>query len=310
MKLFVVLALASVALGGMDYEMTQKWQKLKAMESCWGEENMKLVLIDMKKAIAKCSQEDAPGLSLAPYRSAYRFTNTMITKSKGGDDYEHINDMATMFAKMMHHVKNRNTFPSTYSNSHHGDSKMGTLRMMMQIMKMKNMMRDNHQPFSSSSNSDNAFEMFSDMLDNYKEKDNYRSSSDYKNPMSRMSQIKNLFNSMRFKGAAGGNLDLGHRLVEKLSEQKHQMEAKIGNMTCVMRELNILDANNNIDVEAMKKYMQKYTMPSEWFKNKYEHLLDTCYEMATNLPAENSVVPVRSSAQSSLARSRSSQSAA
>merc|ERR1712080_691467 len=139
MKLFVVLALASVALGGMDYEMTQKWQKLKAMESCWGEENMKLVMVDMKKAIAKCSHEDAPELSLPPYRSAYRFTNTMINK-------------------MMHHMKNRNTF-SPYSamssNSHHGDSKMDTMKMMMQMMKMKNMMRDNDHTYSSSSyNSD------------------------------------------------------------------------------------------------------------------------------------------------------------
>merc|ERR1719209_2801448 len=231
--------------------MIQKWQKLKAMESCWGEENMKLVMVDMKKAIAKCSHEDAPELSLPPYRSAYRFTNTMINK---GDDYEHINDMATMFAKMMH----------------------------------------NDQTYSSSSyNSDNAFDMFSEMFDNYEQKDNYRSSSDYKNPMGRMSQFKNMFNSMRFKRAAGDNLDLGDRLVEKLAEQKHQMEAKIGNMTCVMRELNVLDASNNIDVQAMKRDIQKYNMPSEWFKNKYEHLLDTCYEMATNLPAEiaeNSVV--------------------
>merc|ERR1712062_623061 len=68
MKLLVVLSLTSVALGGMDYEMVQKWQKLKAMESCWGEENMKLVMVDMKKAIAKCSHEDAPELSLPPYR--------------------------------------------------------------------------------------------------------------------------------------------------------------------------------------------------------------------------------------------------
>merc|ERR1711872_877647 len=81
------------------------------MESCWGEENMKLVMVDMKKAIAKCSHEDAPELSLPPYRSAYRFTNTMINK---GDDYEHINEMASMFAKMMHHMKNRNSF-SPYS---------------------------------------------------------------------------------------------------------------------------------------------------------------------------------------------------
>merc|ERR1711910_174497 len=144
MKLFVVLSLASVAIGGMDYQMVQKWQKLKAMESCWGEENMKLVMVDMKKAIAKCSREDAPELSLPPYRSSYRFVNTMINK---GDNYENINDMATMFAKMIHHMKNqnRNTFSPFFamsSNSHHGDSKMDTMKMMMQMMKMKNMMRD------------------------------------------------------------------------------------------------------------------------------------------------------------------------
>merc|ERR1711963_1029447 len=57
-----------------------------------GRENMKLVMFDMKKAIAKCSHEDAPELSLPPYRSSYRFVNTMINK---GDSYENINDMAT-----------------------------------------------------------------------------------------------------------------------------------------------------------------------------------------------------------------------
>merc|ERR1712032_1569696 len=225
------------------------------MESCWGEENMKLVMVDMKKAIAKCSHEDAPELSLPPYRSAYRFTNTMINK---GNSYEHVNDMATMFAKMMYEMKNRNhnNYNTYSSNSHHGDSKMDKMRMMMKMMKMSNMMDD--YPSSSYSSDDSAFDMFSDMFDSSDRMDNYRSSSDYKNP-----------------------------------EQKHHMEAKIGNMTCVMRELNVLDASNNIDVQAMKRDIQKYTMPSEWFKNKYEHLLDTCYEMATNLPADiadNSVV--------------------
>merc|ERR1712168_503968 len=119
------------------------------MESCWGEENMKLVMVDMKKAIAKCSHEDAPELSLPPYRSAYRFTNTMINK---GDEME---SMQHMFRKMMEFMRTRNSnsFSPYSSNSHHGASKM----------------------------------------------DNYRSSSDYKNPMGRMSQFKNMFNSMRFK---------------------------------------------------------------------------------------------------------------
>merc|ERR1712037_577207 len=103
---------------------------------------------------------------------------------------------------------------------------------------------------SSSYNSDNAFDMFSDMFDSYEQKDNYRSSSDYKNPMGRMSQFKNIFNSMRFKRAAGDNLELGDRLVEKLAEQKHQMEAKIGNMTCVMGELNVLREGQDEAVHA------------------------------------------------------------
>merc|ERR1711978_277036 len=121
--------------------------------------------------------------------------------------------------------------------------------------------------------------------------DNYRTGSYRKNDP--MSQFKQMFNSYRSKRQATDSLDLGDRLVEKLAEQKHHMEAKIGNMTCVMKELNVLDASNNIDIQAMKRDIQKYTMPSEWFKNKYEHLLDTCYEMATNLPAEiaeNSVI--------------------
>merc|ERR1712032_1341448 len=218
----------------------------------------------MKKAIAKCSHEDAPELSLPPYRSAYRFTNTMINK---GDQYEHINDMATMFAKMMSQMKKNR-------NSHHGNSNMDKMKMMMKMMKMSNMMNDNQDYSSSSYSSDDAFDMFSEMFDGSDRMDNYRSSYDNKNQMGCMSHFKNMFNSMRFKRAAGDNLDLGDRLVEELAEQKHHMEAKIGNMTCVMRELNVLDASNNIDIQAMKRDTQKY-------------------EMATNLPAEiaeNSVV--------------------
>merc|ERR550532_1666960 len=158
---------------------------------------MKLVMVDMKKAIAKCSHEDAPELSLPPYRSSYRFVNTMINK---GDNYENINDMATMFAKMMHEMKNRNS---------------------------------NYQVHSDDND---MYDMFSEMFDSSSDRmDNYRS-SDYSNQMGRMSHFKNMFNNMRYKRAAGDNLDLGDRLVEKLAEQKHHMEAKIGNMTCVMKE--------------------------------------------------------------------------
>merc|ERR1712029_888221 len=47
---------------------------------------------------------------------------------------------------------------------------------------------------------------------------------------------------------------------------------------------NCLNAENEIDIRAMKKDAEQYNMPSAWFKNRYEEILDTCYEMATNLP--------------------------
>merc|ERR1711936_1363077 len=169
------------------------------------------------------------------------------------------------------------------TNSGSSDSFMDKMKMMMMKMKMKNMMRSNYQ-----NDDEQLFNEFFKSMGSSDRMDNYRTGNYRKNDP--MSQFKQMFNSYRSKRQVPrqdtDSLDLGDRLVEKLAEQKHQMEAKIGNMTCVMRELNVLDASNNIDVQAMKRDIQKYTMPSEWFKNKYEHLLDTCYEMATNLPRE------------------------
>merc|ERR1719234_2200364 len=150
------------------------------------------------------------------------------------------------------------------TNSGKSDSFMDKMKMMMMKMKMKDMMRSNYQ-------------------DNY-DMDKYRTGIYRKNDP--MSQFKQMFNSYRSKRQATDNLDLGDRLVEKLAEQKHQMEAKIGNLTCVLRETNGIDASDNLDLQAMKRDAQQYTMPSPWFGQKYEQMLDNCYEMATNLPAE------------------------
>merc|ERR1712037_368549 len=64
MKLFALLTLAAVVVADYEKEMMTKWIKMKAMESCWGSENIKLYTVELKKAIAKCSNEDAPELSL------------------------------------------------------------------------------------------------------------------------------------------------------------------------------------------------------------------------------------------------------
>merc|ERR1719244_1285435 len=95
------------------------------------------------------------------------------------------------------------------------------------------------------------------------------------------------------EGRNDNNLDLGDRLVEKLNEKKRFMEEKIGNMTCVMKEMKCLNNDNELDIRAMKEDAKQYTMPSPWFAQRYEELIDACHDMATNLPEaidENSEV--------------------
>merc|ERR1712086_966230 len=79
-------------------------------------------------------------------------------------------------------------------------------------------------------------------------------------------------------------LALNDRLKEKIQAVFEEQQSKIGNMTCVLREMNVLNAENEIDVRAMKKDAEQYNMPSAWFKNKYEEIIDTCHEVATTLP--------------------------
>merc|ERR1711971_1429744 len=282
MKFFVLLTLAAVALA--DYEMGQEkmmsqWIQMKAMESCWGAENMRQYTVEMKKAIAKCSNQDAPELSLPPYRSSYRFVNAMINNGKSMDM---LKNMMTAMSMSMNQDNSEFSYVQPYStNSGKSDSFMDKMKMMMMKMKMKDAMRSNYQ---------DDYDM-TDFFKSMSSSDNYRTGSYRKNDP--MSQFKQMFNSYRSKRQATDNLDLGDRLVEKLAEQKHQMEAKIGNLTCVLKEVNTLDASNNLDLQAMKRDAQQYAMPSPWFGKKYEELMDSCYEMATNLPAEmadNSVV--------------------
>ena len=284
MKFFALLTLAAVVVADDEREMMKKWMKMKAMESCWGSENIKMYTVEMKKAIAKCSHEDAPELSLPPYRSSYRFVNAMINQ---GDNMEMLKNMMAAMSMSMNQDNSEFSYVQPYStNSGKSDSFMDKMKMMMMKMKMKDMMRSNYQ-----NDDEQLFNEFFKSMGFSNRMDNYRTGSYRKNDP--MSQFKQMFNSYRSKRQATDSLDLGDRLVEKLAEQKREMEAEIGNLTCVLKETNTIDASNNLDIQAMKRDMQQYTMPSPWFGQKYEEMLDTCYEMASNLPADiadNSVV--------------------
>merc|ERR1711962_1310955 len=254
MKLVALLALATgVTCHLSDNDMVKHWEMTKAWESCWGEENMKLWTVIMKHAMAKCARQDAPELSLPPFRSAHRFVNTMHGSSNNQETRR-----ANMVWRLMESIKESygsNSVPYRPHNNYRDN--MENEMMMNVFMKMMNNMRNENMNNMYNENIPKSF-------------DNMRTGSYRQNsPMARMSQIVDMFTRSRSKRdeaavAAAGD-SIGDRLVEKLNEKKHDMHLEIGNMTCVLKEMGYLN-------------YQK---------------MRTCYEQATNLPesvVEQSVV--------------------
>jgi len=330
MKVFAVLLLASYAVAHMggDHQMFKTWAKTKAMESCWGEDNMKQYTVNIKKAIAKCNQVDAPELDLPPYRSVDRFVNVMLTFANDmeSNQFEQLYKMMSIINE--EHYERKRPYHRRYHSkpymrdydqdmyNYDMDQKMDKFKMMLKFTKMMNAMKNDdsfmsekmmpygdmesryYNKFGSTDNMDmEKFQKMYEMVNDMKMKSNEKQfaaarSSMYDSPSMRssvdMSDFETMWNNMKsFRHKRQANDDalaLNDRLKEKIQHVFEEQQSKVGNMTCVLREMNCLNAENEIDIRAMKKDAEQYNMPSAWFKNRYEEILDTCYEMATNLP--------------------------
>jgi len=317
MKVFAVLLLASYALahGGDNSHMFRTWSKTKAMESCWGEDNMKIYTVNMKKAIAKCNQVDAPELDLPPYRAVDRFVNVMLSFAR-----EMESNQFDQLYKMMGVIHENQYSNRNLDRPHRYGGRFDRFQMMMKFKEMMDdmqyddsFMNQDMMPYSMMKSKYNdkwgmdnkmdmgKFEKMYDMVKQMKQqsykRDEMRDSSpiaafrsamnfDNNNHKSMdFNKMANFFKNFRSKRAADTDaLALNDRLKEKIQHVFEEQQSKIGNMTCVLREMNCLNAENEIDVRAMKKDAEQYNMPSVWFKNRYEEILDTCHEVATNLP--------------------------
>merc|ERR1712223_400509 len=235
MKVLLVLAVAAAvsAHSGEDYKMFMKWAKGKAMESCWGEDNMKLLTLNMKKAVSKCMQEDAPELDLPPFRYMNRFTNSLVSMANSRSQDQDLCKMMKNMMKMMSRMMNKE---GQYERSEYDNMDM-------------------YDMFSKMYNS-NKYDKYN-RHDNHDS--NYRSYDD-------MSPMMRRFMSKR---QADDSLQLNDRLKEKLEHVMEEHVSEMSNMTCVLREMNVLNSRNNIDIAAMKADTENYNMPSQWFKQKY-----------------------------------------
>merc|ERR1712176_1532369 len=221
-----------------------KWAKGKAMESCWGEDNMKLLTLNMKKAVSKCMQEDAPELDLPPFRYMNRFTNSLVSmansRSQDQDLYKMMKFM--MMMKMMQQVGSDNqdhhSFrdnESKYRNNfdHQMMDRMDNGNMMENMMKMMSRMMNKEGQYERSEYDNmDMYDMFSKMYnsnkyDKYNRHDNhdskYRSYDD-------MSPMMRRFMSKR---QADDSLQLNDRLKEKLEHVMEEHVSEMSNMFCV-----------------------------------------------------------------------------
>merc|ERR1712137_1296961 len=209
---------------------------------------MKLHTLNMKKAVAKCMDEDAPELDLPPFRVMDRLVNNLVSSADENEDMMKMMKFMMMMKVFAHGFKD-------HDESHHERHGCNGYH----DCKEKYGNGFNVKPYMMEDSKD-------DMMDKMKEK---------------------MMAQMRFRRDADDSLALNDRLKEKLEGQMEEHMNKISNMTCVLRELNVIDSRNNIDIAAMKADAQnKYKMPSEWFKEKYFTILDSCYEVAENLPAD------------------------
>jgi hypothetical protein len=337
MKVLAVLLLASYALahGGDDYHMFKNWAKTKAMESCWGEDNMKVYTVNMKKAVAKCNQVDAPELELPPYRSVDRFVNTMLSFARDMDSnqFEQLYKMMSVINEEHYDHKNYHNnrrygagYPSrTYMRESTNDdmpwykknnyeqmddkSSMDKFKMMMTFKKMMSGMKNDDSfmmekmmPYDMMKNKYNTkygmnkmdmnkfekmYAMISEMKSEKKRYDTPVAAMRSSLEIPDFEKMANFMMNFRSKREATNDaLALNDRLKEKIQNVLEEQQTRVGNMTCVLKEMNCLNAENEIDVRAMKKDAEQYNMPSVWFKQRYEEIIDVCYEVATNLPAK------------------------
>ena len=316
MKLLaVILSVSAVAYarggsGGIASEWStyKHWAEMKAQESCWGEENMKQYMVNMKKAVAKCNQVDAPELSLPPFKSTYRFINTLLSNAEdmennkimflfkmmsnnnnhGYHSYNNNNKYEHIFNEMFnkHSSSSYRPYSSNYesSNSNAWMEKM-MKKVMMQKMFEKNGMDMDFDTYKMDKMSDFNEDDFMKSMMEYKMKQMDTPASSYRE---RMAELLSRNKRQADKDSAVTlpvSLDIGDRLADKVKDQQQQMQEKIGNMTCVLRECGILNENNELDARLQKQYMNQFKV-DKWLKERVENDIETCVEYAQGIPSD------------------------
>merc|ERR1712095_2412 len=273
MRAFIILACVGVVFAGEDMfgmkKMQKTWAEHKAMESCFGENVMKTSLLKMKKAVVKCTGMDMPELELPMYNNPHRFVHALLESSE---------DLKTM--KLFKAISMMQKGNQQQSQVAPIQLVLGTQQApqdnMMKKMFMKMMMK---KMFHTHEKEDEDESPFGNMgVKKYSMDDDN----------SRYKLCESLMKSMsRNKRAADDLFELGDRLTEKLQQETVEMQAKLGNASCVLKELDIIDQNENLDVSGMVQSIERGEwgeFPDEWLKEQHIKDCRNCAAFTDSIP--------------------------
>merc|ERR1711915_447559 len=258
--------------------------------------------VEMKKAVAKCHQVDAPELNLPPFRGTYRFINALMS---GADEME---QKQMMFAMTMMKMMMKFAMKKKYDDMEYGDMDHYSQKSRFDMSDMFGDRQSSKYESSSKYDSENFMDMVQDkmfekdmmekmMMYKLRRESYDEPSSDYKsyNPFDNKDSYRERMAALlaRSKRATKNNvavtlpesLDIGDRLAEKLQSQKVKMESKIGNMTCVLREIGILNNQNELDFNVQKRAVESHNMQNQWLKKRILNDMETCIDVAKSQPA-------------------------
>merc|ERR1712178_581925 len=269
LALFLSVSAVSAMKGLPDeMETMKKWTYMKATESCFGKENMKQYMVNMKKAVAKCTQQDAPELNLPPFRNVYRFINTMLTNADQMED----NKMMQLF-----HVMNKMEKMREYSHHSVGPwaseyDQSSWMEKMMKKMMMKKMMEKMFDHSSSSYDSEYDSEFSPSMYRRLFKKDQMDYDSyDSDNFME---------NTMRHKMKNDDSSSYRQRMAALLSRNKRQANKGQG------RKDSATTLPATLDIGTQKQYFQQFKFENKWLKNRIEKVMELCVDLAKSVPEE------------------------
>merc|ERR1711974_229782 len=255
--------------------MKKQWTDYKAMESCFGEDMMKTPMLKMKKAVVKCTGTDMPELDLPMYKSPHRVVHALL---EGAEDLEQMKMMKVFQQLSQSHQSNSQPQPQpiqlVLGQTQQQPQDNMFKKMMMKMMMKKMFGEQQEQPQTNNYFKSSPF-------------GNMESRMNTNNKYEMMEQMMKTFMHQKHKRAADGVFELGDRLTEKLKAETATMQAKLGNASCVLQELGIIDQNQNLDVKKMVKSVEDGEwgqFPDKWLEEHHIKDCQTCATYADSIP--------------------------